>query len=555
MLSEQHSSTQIMEELLRLTTLLNTERDSHALLHSIVDVARRLTSAEVGRIFILDKTKRYLHQPISQNTHIASEIQGIKAIELFKQGKRNMQDITCYCAFTGKVMNIADIYQFSGFDLTPYYDYDKINQYKTSSLLAVPFRNHLEETIGVLQLTNHVSKNGKHYKPFPTKLETLVSAFAAQAAVTLNNMQLIEHNHRLIALLDKTNRELSEENQTLRKQIKAPQFGEIIGTCKSMKTVFDLMSKVVNTSATVLLNGETGTGKELIAKAIHYNGARKSAQFVAQNCTALPANLLEGELFGYKKGAFSGADRDKKGLIEYANGGTLFLDEIGDMPMDLQAKLLRVIQEREVRPLGALSSVKVDIRIIAATHHSLPELIDKGTFREDLFYRLNVFPIELPPLRLRRDDLPALINYFLNQYSQQYDKKISLMSPAALQLLNHYHYPGNVRELKNILERTVLMCENDATILPEHLPAEILQAQNRFDTTSLALGESTNLKSVVGRYESSVIRRRLEENGGNQTKTARSLGISRRALIDKMQRYAITSANQPTLSAQNSLSS
>ncbi|MDN4502257.1 sigma-54-dependent Fis family transcriptional regulator [Alteromonadaceae bacterium BrNp21-10] len=554
MLFEEMPPAQVMEDLIKLTTMLNTERDINALLNKIVEYARKLTGAEVGRIFILDKSKRFLHLSISQNDALTNENRTIKPIELFKGGRRNMQDITSYCAFTGKVMNIDNIYQFSGFDLQPYYQYDKGNNYQTYSLLAVPFRNHHEETIGVLQLTNLRKKTSKKLGAFPAEMENIVAAFASQAAVTLNNMQLIEHNEQLLQLMNETNRKLAEENQTLRKQISRHQtFTDIIGTSKSMRMVFDLMAKVIDTNATVLLNGETGTGKELIAKSIHFNSIRKKGNFVAQNCTALPENLLEGELFGYMKGAFSGADKDKKGLIEYAHGGTLFLDEIGDMSLGLQAKLLRVLQEREVRPLGALKSITVDIRIVAATHHSLPERIEAGEFREDLYYRLNVFPIELPPLRERKDDLPALISYFLQQYSKQYGKDVVRLSPSALEQLTQYDFPGNIRELKNTLERAVLMCEEHGTVLPEHLPNEILQAQHQSDDTALALCESHNLKTVTGRYEASIIRRRLDEYGGNQTKTAASLGISRRALIDKMQRYTIASSHSAGQSSQSKL--
>jgi sigma-54-dependent transcriptional regulator len=307
------------------------------------------------------------------------------------------------------------------------------------------------------------------------------------------------------------------------------------------------MGKVINTSATVLLTGETGTGKELVAQSIHYSGVRCKGNFVAQNCATLPDNLLEGELFGFKKGAFSGADRDKKGLIEHASGGTLFLDEIGDMPISLQAKLLRVLQEKEVRPLGALNNIPVDIRIVAATHHNLLDKIKRGEFREDLYYRLSVFPIELPPLRKRKEDIPALISYFLCQYTEQYGKDVSHLSPAAMEQFVFYDFPGNIREMRNALERAVLMCEEYGVILPEHLPVEIQQAQIKLDEMGLALCESNSLKSVTGRYESMVICRRLMEFGGNQTKTADSLQLSRRALINKMNKYNIRSADNTSV--------
>jgi sigma-54-dependent transcriptional regulator len=538
MLEDKKDTAQVMEDLIKLTTLLSTERDIDRLFNKIVKFARKLTGSEVGRIFILDKTKRFLFQSVSQNEKLDDEHHGLQPVELFKEGRRNVQDVTSYCAFTGKVLNIDDIYQFSGFDLQNYYDYDKLNNYRTCSLMTVPFRNHLNETIGVLQLSN--LKKGKEMITSKEEMENIVAAFAAQAAVTLNNVQLIEHNERLISLMDETNRELTAENQLLRERISGTnKFYEIIGTSKSMQTVFDLMDKVINTSATVLIKGETGTGKEMVAKSIHFNGTRSTGNFVAQNCAALPENLLESELFGFKKGAFSGANADKQGLIEYASGGTLFLDEIGDMALGLQTKLLRVLEEREVRPLGALKSIDVDLRVIAASHHDLKAKIKQGAFREDLYYRLNVFPIELPALRNRMEDIPALINLFLGQYAKQYGKDVSQLSPTSLESIMQYNFPGNIRELRNMLERAVLMCEDQGSILPEHLPQEIHQALTHTDKMTLALGESGDFKAVVGRYEAVIIRRRLNEFAGNQTRTAKSLNMSRRALIDKINKYDI----------------
>lgn len=556
MLSKRQTTSQVMEDLFQLTTLLATERNIDTLFNNIVEFACRLTGAEVGRIFILDKTKRFLYSAVSQNVLIPKEYQGLPPVELFIDGRRNIQDVLSYCAFTGKVLNIDDIYQYSGFDLQSYYDYDATNKYKTFSMLAAPFRNHLEETIGVLQLTNCSKKRGEvsELVSFPKEMESIIAAFASQAAVSLNNAQLIEQNAQLIHMMDDTNRKLSEENTQLRHQMSASRhFTEIIGTSKAMQQVFDLMGKVVNTTATVLIGGETGTGKELIAKSIHFNSPRKNAHFVAQNCAALPENLLEGELFGYKKGAFSGADQDKKGLIEHAHGGTLFLDEIGDMSVGLQAKLLRVLQEREIRPLGGLKDIPVDIRVIAATHKSLIDSVKKGEFREDLFYRLSVFPIDLPPLRERVDDIPALAAFFLDFYSKQHAKDVIRLSPAAIEQIMHYDFPGNIREMRNMLERAVLICEDHGTILPEHFPREVQQAQVKFDSQSLSLGEGGDLKSVVGRYEAFVIKRRLSEHAGNQTKTAKSLSISRRALIDKLNKHDI--GRQTERSVQNSVPS
>jgi sigma-54-dependent transcriptional regulator len=543
MLSDDKNPASIVEDLLRVTTMLATEHDTDRLFALIVESACKLTGAQVGRIFILDKTKRYLYQSVSHNFALPREFQSLKPIELFTKGRRNIEDVIAYCAFTGKIVNIPDAYQYSGFNLSGYYEYDKANNFRTCSMMTVPFRNHLDETIGVLQLTNREDDKQKR-KPFPEAMDNIVAAFASQAAVTLNTLQLIERNAQLIQLMDETNRELVEENQQLRQSMESHPFTDIIGDSKSMQLVFDLMAKVINSNATVLVTGETGTGKELVAKSIHFNSVRKKHQFVAQNCATLPENLLEGELFGYKKGAFSGAVSDKKGLIEHANGGTLFLDEIGDMPIGLQAKLLRVIQEREVRPLGALNPIQVDIRIIAATHHNLPEKIKLNQFREDLYYRLNVFPIELPPLRSRKEDVPALIAYMLKQFAKQYNKDVSFFSPASMDQIMRYDFPGNIREMRNVIERAILLCEDHSAILPEHLPLEIQQSNEKIENSTLALGEAGYLKGVTGRYEALIISRRLNEFAGNQTKTAESLGLSRRALLNKIDKYEIR--NTPT---------
>ena len=299
------------------------------------------------------------------------------------------------------------------------------------------------------------------------------------------------------------------------------------------------MEKIVTTNATVLIRGETGTGKELVAACIHSNSPQRSQQmFVAQNCAALPEELLESELFGFKKGAFSGASSDKKGLIELASGGTLFLDEIGDMPLKLQAKLLRVLQEREVRPLGALKPIKVDLRVIAATHQNLTELIEKGEFREDLYYRLNVFPIDLPALKERREDIPALVHYFIGHIAEQYSKEISGIKPAVLDLIQEQPLPGNIRELRNMIERAVLLAPDNGVIERQHLPESITQTPSSVTVNPEMLClEGDSLKDTMQRLEAKVIANKLQAHKGNQTRTAKALGVSRRSLVEKLSRY------------------
>ncbi len=530
-----------IEQFVKVTTALSTEYDLDQLLEAILSGARSLTGAGMGRVYVLDNTKRFLHLELQQDRQGGVQRTKAPPIPLIQNGRPNNSDICAYCAFSGALKKVDDVYKYTGFEFADLYADDRGRGEQTRSLLVVPLRNHEEVTIGVLQLTNRRDGDEDAIVFFPDELDELISAFASQAAVALNNVHLIEENRHLINVLDTTNRKLESENRQLRDKIENQyRFSNIVGAAKSMAQVFELMGKVLNTDATVLLGGETGTGKELIARAIHYNSRRKTKEFVAQNCAALPETLLESELFGYKAGAFSGAKSDKKGLFDAAHGGTLLLDEIGDMPLNLQAKLLRVLQEGEIRPLGALEGRKVDVRVVAATHMDLQEKIRAGEFREDLYYRLCVFPIVLPPLRERGEDLPALMQHFLQEYSERYGKTIGGFSPAAVEALMGHDFPGNIRELRNIIERAVLLADSEGTILPDHLPAEITGKIN--DTphdgpAALApLGEG-GLRDAVGDYEAAVILRTLEEFEWNQTRAAAELKISRRTLIEKMQKY------------------
>ena len=324
-------------------------------------------------------------------------------------------------------------------------------------------------------------------------------------------------------------------------------FSQIIGHSKPMQKVFLLMEKIVNSGATVLLKGDTGTGKEVVARALHYNSYRKKNNFVVQNCAALPGELLESELFGYKKGAFSGANTDKKGLIELADGGTLLLDEIGDMPIGLQAKLLRVLQDKTVRPLGSEEGVGklINVRFIVASHCDLKGKIKTGEFREDLYYRLCVFPIDLPPLHKRKEDIPELLEYFLVKLAKQNQKEVLGFSQETLFMLINYAFPGNVRELRNIVERGVLMCDVGGLILPEHLTEEVHQLiDSKRSRESQRVNQWDTLKEKLEKYEAYLIRKKLSECRGNQTKAASELEIARRTIIEKIKRYSIAKNSQ-----------
>lgn len=329
---------------------------------------------------------------------------------------------------------------------------------------------------------------------------------------------------------------LRRENVRLKDTIaREYNFENIIAKSKEMLDVFKLIKKVCDYNTTILLTGESGTGKELIARAVHYNGARKDKPFIAVNCGAIPKTLLESELFGHVKGAFTDAIKTKAGLFEEADKGTLFLDEIGELAMDMQVKLLRVLQEGEVRKIGDTKSIKIDVRIISATTKNLSEEIKKGGFREDLFYRLNVVEIKLPPLRERKDDIPILAEYFLKRYCHKFSKNISMIDKDAMDLLLNYKWHGNVRELENVIERAVILEDSD-TIKLESLPFAKPAAHDSRLTTVF---QDLSIKKAEEELEKELIKKALEMTTGNKTHAAKLLEISHRALLYKMKGYGL----------------
>ena len=352
-------------------------------------------------------------------------------------------------------------------------------------------------------------------------------------------LELQRERERLVDELKTANMKLRQEYLSLKKEVERTfSFHNIIGQSPQMQKVFNLVEKVMELPTSVLIQGETGTGKELIARLIHFNGSRKNKRFVAQNCGSLPETLLESELFGHLKGSFTGAMFDKKGLFEICNGGTIFLDEIVETSPAMQVRLLRVLQEGEVRPLGGTQPRKVDVRILSATNMDLEKAVREGRFREDLYYRLNTFPILLPPLRDREGDAPLLVEHFIEKHSKRFDKPVKGISKEAMMLLGNYPFPGNVRELENEIERAVTFVEESQVITAEHL-------SERFTTREIGidgiLESKKDLKSVIEELEKEAIRRVLDKTGGNKSKTARELGLSRLGLKKKMARYGIVS--------------
>lgn len=333
---------------------------------------------------------------------------------------------------------------------------------------------------------------------------------------------------------------LEVENKILKKElVKEYSFGNLVGNSEIMHRIFDMIKRVSHAPTNVLITGESGTGKEVIAKAIHYNGLLKDKAFISVNCGAIPEQLMESEMFGHKKGSFTGAVVDKAGLFEVADGGTLFLDEIGELPLAIQVKLLRSIQERIIRRVGATEDIHVDVRIIAATNRDLEKMVKDGTFRQDLFYRLNVINIKSPALRERRDDIPLLANHFLRKYNERLNKQIQNISFEAMQILEKYEYPGNVRELENIIERTVAL-EGGQIILPESLPPFVNTPTGRKMASSneIEVGpEGVDLDKIVGQIEKELIIKAIHASNGVKKRAAKLLNITFRSMRYRIEKY------------------
>ncbi len=396
--------------------------------------------------------------------------------------------------------------------------------FETRSMICLPLLTR-KGLIGILYALNKLDGE------FAARDVRLLEILSGTIAIAIENGQLYGEVKQQASSLVQENLRLKSEVQS-RFNVQG-----VVGSAPAMRKLFDVLEKVVNTSTTVVIQGETGTGKELIAKVVHYSGPRKDKPFVAENCSALSESLLESELFGHVKGAFTGATSDKKGLFEEANGGTIFLDEIGEMSAAMQVKLLRVLQEGQLRPVGASKSRKVDVRLIAATNRNLEEEVQKGNFREDLFYRVYVFPITLPPLRERREDVPLLIEHFRKRFAKTLTGRAPRISPRVVDLLTRYDWPGNVRELENEVERAITLAAADKEIREEHLSEKVKGIPEK--TMVLEGIEEGTLQEVTEAIERRMIREALQKTGGNRTHAARALGLTRQGLFNKISRYDI----------------
>jgi Nif-specific regulatory protein len=384
------------------------------------------------------------------------------------------------------------------------------------SFLCVPIKAG-NKVIGALSV-DHLFRANTSYEE-DIELLTIIASMVGQAV-------------RVRDLAEKDKQAVVSENVQLKQQLKGKfKFGNIIYTSPLMDVVLDGARQVAATNANVLLQGESGTGKELVAAAIHYSSPRAEKSFIKVACAALPENLLESELFGYEKGAFTGALERKLGRFELANGGTIFLDEIGDLTPATQVKLLRVLQEKEFERLGGSQTIKIDVRLICATHRDLAEMIKAGKFREDLFYRINVFPVVLPPLRDRKEDIPLLAAHFTHKYNKENKKDINGIDRAALDMLMNYNWPGNVRELENVMERAVVLCQKEL-ISPRDLPPNIAQAEVDVEAHGATLPkiiesiEKQKIKEALAKYKT-------------QRKAAKALGLTERILGYKILKYGL----------------
>ncbi len=511
-LSSQELTHSDLSLLYRVTTSIQSICDLEEMLQVILTNIKESFEIEGASIVLHDSEKREFYFLRSVEAQSGKESARLKKMRF-----PDDLGIAGWVMREGKTVVIQNVTHDPRF-------YSGLNQkdgFVTKSMICVPLKTR-KRFIGVLYALNKI------HGEFSSREARLLEILATPIATSIENATLYGELKRHAQFLEEQNRAMA-----LKAQEEFNKQG-IIGKSPAMQRIFSLLGKVIQTPTTVLILGETGTGKELIARVIHYSGPLRNRPFVAENCGALPENILESELFGHVKGAFTGAIQDKKGLFELANGGTIFLDEIGELGLAMQVKLLRVLQEGQIRPVGGSRFKKVNVRIIASTNRDLEEEVKKGNFRQDLYYRINVFPIVLPPLRKRREDIPLLVHHFMKKISKKLDWPMQDISPRAMDLLCHYDWPGNIRQLENEIERAMILASNSKLIDEEHLSSQI---------TSLggdhAPPKDNTLKEAIEALEKRMIKQALEKSGGNRTKAAKALGLTRQGLLNKITRYGI----------------
>jgi Nif-specific regulatory protein len=475
-----------------ISETINTLYDIDELLQKILDIALKTVNAQRGFILMSDP-----ENPAELSARVAHNIESA--------------EMPAMASFSRSVVDAAmasgeTIISYDPLDDSRFHSSHSIVNQKIVAAACLPLRIKTKR-LGAVYIDSTETR-GK-FKP---EIEPFLNAFAHQAAIAIENARMYDR--------------LRQENRQLRRTIASTcEFSGIIGKSKALQHVLDTVRSVMDTETTVLILGESGTGKELVARALHYNSRIKEKPFIALFCGALPESLLESELFGHKRGAFTGATHDKKGLFEEANGGTIFLDEIGDISQRIQTLLLRVLQEREIRRVGETNTRKINVRIIAATNKNLAEEVKAGRFREDLFYRLNVISIDMPPLRNRGHDIILLAQHFLDHFAGKTNRKIAGLTQEALDSLLAHTWPGNVRELENTIERAVLLAKGEY-LTPEDI------GQERSENT---IAGTTRLRDFERRFVENV----LHKHNGNITETAKALDVSRRWLHYRLKEWQI----------------
>jgi len=492
--------------LYEISNALNVSLDLKKSLYEVLDILSRSMGMERGTITILNSMRNEIHIEVAHGLSRAAMARG-----KYKLG----EGITGRVIETGKALLVPKISEeplFLNRTATR-----KAVHNKELSFMCVPVKKG-SQVVGALSVDqpfeeSYSLKDGQ-------RLLSIIATMIAQHVINLETIQIEKD-------------QLREENQRLQLELSNKfRITNIIGNSNKMREVFQMISQVSKSNATVLIRGESGTGKELVANAIHYNSLRSKNPFVKVNCAALPSNLIESELFGHEKGAFTGAIRQKRGKFELAHKGTVFLDEIGSIGMDVQVKLLRVLQEKEFERVGGYETIKADVRIMAATNKNLEQAVEEETFRGDLYYRLNVFPIYMPPLRERKTDILLLADYFLEKYAKENHKNIRRFSTPAIDMLIQYHWPGNVRELENCIERAVLLCD-EGVIHSYHLPPT-LQTAEESDTLP-----GRSLEDAQANLEREMIIEALKTSRGNMAKGAQILRTTERKFAYKAKKHGI----------------
>jgi Nif-specific regulatory protein len=487
--------------------VLTHKKDVKSLLNDVLNVLQNDMGLERGTLTL--KREDFL---------IIEAARGLSKKEKERGQYRIGEGITGRVAQTGKSIIIMDISNEPDF-------LDRTKTRKTKSeiaFLCVPIK-HNEDIIGTISIDCPSSSSDNLINTM--KLLETVAHIIADGVAALKAE--VEERENLMA-----------ENLRLKNELgKRYKPDNIIGNCNRMRTIYGMMHQVAGSQATVLIRGESGTGKELIAKAIHYASPRKDKPFIAVNCAALSEGLIESELFGHEKGAFTGADSKRKGRFEIVSGGTLFLDEIGDISVPAQVKLLRVLQEKIFERVGGHTQIKTDVRIIAATSRNLERAMKEGTFRKDLYYRLNVFPLNIPPLRERKTDIMLLADYFLGKYNKMYSKNIKRISTPAINMLMVYYWPGNVRELENCIERALLVTTDDAVHAYDLPPS--LQTGQESRTAIIKENDNASLKELIELFEREIIIESLKKNNGNIAASSRQLKTTQRILHYKIEKLGM----------------